>query len=608
MKQRRRQTRKERHRKWYQYKRLPNEKTSIRLLELLPGRWDDEIRCKLRVRTSRPFPPYEAISYCWYDANDKEAIFCNGKRLLIPRNLKNALHQLRSSTESRIMWADAICINQQNKKERGHQVMQMGTIFEEASIVLVWLGRGTGFSPQAAFDLVAFLETELSQLKPLSDSDGEDLDRIFREFPRQSWAELNELLDYEWFKRAWVVQEVGLATTALVVCGDAIIDWNTLANATSILLENQKPWRPFNLLTRDRTLWRISNMLDLKFQGFSGMSILRVLDRGRQSFASTDARDKVYAFLGHPAFREFCQRHQLESFVPIDYSIPHGDVYLDVASQLTKQQRPLEFLSYVSHGEDLNNSTEGFISWVPQWEYRHRESPVVLLRWSNRMRAGESSIARFEINERSLYIQGAVLDSLKYTYDLALHISKPGYKNWTAPVLDTCIEPYELAKAWNDLQKFLPEKSKDDIFRKLYNTITAGSAKKFRGREAEQLETLYLYMVTVGIPIKRNDILPGQSFFGGDFWRLRRATFPLFRRHFFVTEGGHMGLGPECMLPGDIICTFLGAYVPFVIRSHPQGGDKYWFVGECYLGDFMSGEAEAMLDRGDIREETFHLV
>lgn len=606
MKQRKRQTRKERQSKAYQYKRLPDEKTSIRLLELLPGRWDDEIRCNLHVRTSRPFPPYEAISYCWYDANDKDVILCNGKRLLIPWNLRYALHQLRSTTESRIMWADAICINQQNKKERGHQVVQMGTIFEEASTVLVWLGRGTGFSARSAFELIAFLETEFS-LHP-SDHDEEDLNRIFRKCPRKSWAELDELLCYEWFKRTWVVQEVGLAASALVVCGDATIDWNIFANVTSSLADHQKPWRQSKLLTGDRTLWRISNMLDLEFQDFSGMNILRVLDRGRESFASTDARDQVYAFLGRPAFREICQHHQRESFVRIDYSIPHGNVYLDVASQLTKQQDPLEFLSYVYHGKKLGNSTENFISWVPQWEYSARESPNILPCWSKRMWTGKFRIAQFGINERSFCIHGAVLDSLKYMYDLRVHASKPGFENWTAPVLDALIEPYELAKAWNDLPKALPDKSKENIFGELCDTITVGSAKKFRGGETEQLETLYLYMVAVGIPIKRNDIFPEQSFFGGDFWKLRLATSRIFRRHFFVTEGGHMGLGPECVLPGDMICTFFGGCRLFAIRPHPQGGGKYWFLGECYMRDIMNGEVEAMLDRGDIREETFHLV
>lgn len=608
MKKRTRQTRKRRRGRGYRYKHLPDEKASIRLLELLPGRWDDDIRCKLRVMTSRPFPSYEAISYCWYDANDKEAIFCNGKRLLIPWNLKNALRQLRSPTESRIMWADAICINQQNKKERGHQVMQMGTIFEEASTVLIWLGRSTGFSARSAFELITFLETELSLLENPSDSDEEDLNRIFSKFPRESWAEFDELLRYTWFERAWVVQEVGLATSALVVCGDATIDWDTLASAASGLLEYQKPWKKSKLLTQNRPLWRICNMLDLEFQHYSGMNILRVLDRGRESFASTDARDKVYAFLGHPAFREFCQQHQLESFVRIDYSIPHGNVYLDVASQLTKQQDPLEFLSYVCHGEDLDNSTEGFISWVPQWEYRRREPPVALLRWPEQKWTGGSRTAQFEINERSLCIQGAVLDSLRYTYDVRVHRTKPGYENWTIPVLDALIEPYELAKAWDDLQEALPDKSKENILRELCDTITAGSTDEFKSGEPEQLETLYLYMVTVGIHIKRDDVLPEKSCSSGDFWKLRTATAAIFGRHFFVTEGGRMGLGPECVLPGDIICAFFGARTPFIIRPHPQRGCKYWFVGECYMRDFMNGEVEAMLDRGDTREEMFHLV
>lgn len=39
------------------------------------------------------------------------------------------------------MWIDAICINQSNLKEKGHQVALMGRVFSDARRVVVWLGN-----------------------------------------------------------------------------------------------------------------------------------------------------------------------------------------------------------------------------------------------------------------------------------------------------------------------------------------------------------------------------------------------------------------------------------------------------------------------------------
>lgn len=55
-------------------------------------------------------------------------------------NLHLALHQLRNETSSRVIWADAVCINQSDVEERSEQVALMGEIFRRAYQVVVWLG------------------------------------------------------------------------------------------------------------------------------------------------------------------------------------------------------------------------------------------------------------------------------------------------------------------------------------------------------------------------------------------------------------------------------------------------------------------------------------
>jgi len=99
--------------------------TSIRILELLPGVEQDLIQCQLYNTGINEAPQYEALSYVWGSPIDKRAIACGGGRVNIPTNLRDLLQRLRSPFKVRRLWADAICINQYDSKEVGHQVMSI---------------------------------------------------------------------------------------------------------------------------------------------------------------------------------------------------------------------------------------------------------------------------------------------------------------------------------------------------------------------------------------------------------------------------------------------------------------------------------------------------
>ncbi|KAG4425042.1 hypothetical protein IFR04_001812 [Cadophora malorum] len=58
----------------------------------------------------------------------------------VRENLWQALFHLRVKDSNRVLWIDAICINQADEGERNHQVMQTGQSFSRASRVLAWLG------------------------------------------------------------------------------------------------------------------------------------------------------------------------------------------------------------------------------------------------------------------------------------------------------------------------------------------------------------------------------------------------------------------------------------------------------------------------------------
>src|SRR6266536_764396 len=55
-------------------------------------------------------------------------------------NLVSALRHLRLKDIARTMWVDAICIDQSNIDERGHQVALMTKIYSLAKCDLLWIG------------------------------------------------------------------------------------------------------------------------------------------------------------------------------------------------------------------------------------------------------------------------------------------------------------------------------------------------------------------------------------------------------------------------------------------------------------------------------------
>ncbi|KAL2168568.1 hypothetical protein VTG60DRAFT_7173 [Thermothelomyces hinnuleus] len=76
----------------------------------------------------------------WGDPSQKSPIQVNGHTLLIGKNLRSALLNLRLVDKARVIWADAIYINQEDADERAQQVGLMGDIYRRASRTVIWLG------------------------------------------------------------------------------------------------------------------------------------------------------------------------------------------------------------------------------------------------------------------------------------------------------------------------------------------------------------------------------------------------------------------------------------------------------------------------------------
>jgi hypothetical protein len=86
---------------------------------------------------------FQALSYCWGDHNLDQELKVNGCLLYATTSLATALASLQSHDHDVFLWADAICINQQDPVEKTAQVQLMRDIYQTASQVIIWLGPST---------------------------------------------------------------------------------------------------------------------------------------------------------------------------------------------------------------------------------------------------------------------------------------------------------------------------------------------------------------------------------------------------------------------------------------------------------------------------------
>ena len=121
------------------YKRLSaSREKRIQLFRLHPGHHGQPMTISLFVCSLYSCPDYKALSYTWGSANNPAIIQSDTSELFfMTRSLAGALFQLRYTNKHPILWADAVCINQDDKEEKGKQVEIIHHIYSRASQVLI---------------------------------------------------------------------------------------------------------------------------------------------------------------------------------------------------------------------------------------------------------------------------------------------------------------------------------------------------------------------------------------------------------------------------------------------------------------------------------------
>ncbi|PYH35845.1 HET domain-containing protein [Aspergillus neoniger CBS 115656] len=266
----------------FNYSKLQLGPNTTRLVRLLPSEKDDTpIRCELITyilpESTGKRHLYEALSYVW------------GSQTLV---------HLRDNQLERILWFDAICINQEDDDEKGEQIPLMRSIYAQADRVLVWLGEATQDDKNTLKNIHRLACGSLC---------GEDEDLL---------GACLRLLRRDWFQRTWVLQEVGVARCISILCGSMEIDgYIFCAGLASSRLSLPSFIYPVLHLIKDS---RLRPRYEIDPRGI--LTIGELIDMYRFHKA-TKLHDKIYSLLG------LCVENPAEVGLKPDYRLRWNEVF-----------------------------------------------------------------------------------------------------------------------------------------------------------------------------------------------------------------------------------------------------------------------------------------
>ena len=374
----------------YEYQPI-DPKDEMRILILLPPASPDEteLHCEIATANISDNPCYEAVSYCWGAEIFSETLHVADGILAITENLADGLRRFRFKDRVRRLWIDAVCINQHDDKEKGHQVALMAKIYKNAECVLVWLGEG---SPDAHAGLECIRQLANSAwkfgLQYNEPNGGELLTRVFEIQDKLAdkklgivtslvklaseldFVSIYAFLEQDWFKRLWIVQEFVLAPRVGIHNGQHVLSDIELSLAMVLIV----------LL--------ISTRRDIR-GGCLAMTITLTINRYYYHNHLPDTRSDFLSYLFEASTRQ-CKLDQdrvygllallpegTGSFLEIDYNLTAEEVYTQLALIYFRQGNIeiLEHVGGVLSGSQSTNSSakEGphgltrsmFPSWAP---------------------------------------------------------------------------------------------------------------------------------------------------------------------------------------------------------------------------------------------------
>jgi hypothetical protein len=404
----------------YRYDDLPQD-GHFRYLTLQPGIGEEPLQCSLHT-ASLAEEDFEAISYVWGSPTRDQEITCDGHTMKITRNLSEVLRRVRLPETPRRLWADSTCINQDNLKEKGHQVAIMGQIYRAAKRVLIYMGSDeNSHGPQ--------LCSLLDDVNKMIYDTCKRIDMSWNSFPFPGeddpilvdarWESMYHLLSEDWFSRGWVVREAAVAEDGQVIWGQSEFTWEQLMRTYIWLYRRAlRPYYAENLATQailshHYTFEEQNKSIVQAFcpeSSWRPQSLLAVLSRAKDLQLS-DPRDRIYAFT------ELSQEYDHRIAIRPDYTASHLKVYRQFAVQYIQSTTSTQILDFVTH--EIDTADFDLPSWIPRWD--NGKDPVGSLVLENGLPLS-SHIGHvckpLVIDDATLKIRGIVLDTVLYISDV----------------------------------------------------------------------------------------------------------------------------------------------------------------------------------------------
>ncbi|KAL2065792.1 hypothetical protein VTL71DRAFT_3462 [Oculimacula yallundae] len=607
----------------YTYTPLDPTKQEIRLITLHPNAsLDAPVTITLSSTSLLTNPSYEAISYVWGDPHITAPIALDGFSVEVTTNLETALRYMRLDSEIRILWVDAICINQKDDLEKNHQVGMMGDIYRSCTKCLAWLGEDVEGDGKETFEMLKVLAAGIDF--PFSDP---FLDcKNLLEHPRTRFICLYNVMQRAYWRRLWILQETVLPARAEYWCGRSIIDRNVWIGAKRPLAHLGEFRRGKSCGTCDDATYKFIHEPASMLTGKSSTStyqpsgIPSILYNTRHSLCENPL-DKVFAVLAlmRPADRS--------RFI-VDYkNTSLNRLSADVINVEATQYGTLSMLGLIDvlilEGKPKCPSWWPFPQWNTNprlaFQYNSESSQEHKLRQDIIFKACGSSEALLDlgsVEEGVLGVLSILVDTIESTQtwkDLENQLLSVPSMEQAGRRIDLHGEQEFTRGLQNDL-KHAQSVKQGRLLPALYvgggtignawwralvsDSITTENMSFKRAQESEEKMFWNVWTKLYSIPA---DGQPAVSEKGPED-RLMSALGRSTYRSIITTQKVYFGTAPISARPGDEVHIIGGSNWPLLLRKVSEATATspatYLCLGKCYLHGIMDGEvAENFVDR-----------
>jgi Heterokaryon incompatibility protein (HET) len=628
------------------YTTLPS-KYWFRLLVIEPGSEKSLLKCQLLpMELEKAKSRYEALSYCWglyaitptwWTSTKKksskfENIICNGSNVEISSNLGTALYHIRHPRPLRVIWADALCINQTSEEERAEQVTIMDSIYSNASRTLIWTGnsRNSG-NPESGLYRICQIVNTWDTSKPANfrffdpKSGRIRFHKPTTDLPKISESKLIQSLqvvfDSPWFHRRWVIQEVVLAKSVELLIGYFSISWTWVGLAAALLRTQYGHLITKSIRSESRIIRHAMNAYFM-FRLSPGYEIpaldieLLTLLRLASSFKNTNPLDTIYALRG---LIKNIRGIDLLDYLKVDYSLKEEQLLIKLTDLLIcSKKAPLDFLSdagtepiipqtmyWGGMKKEITTAT-----WIPRWVEKSR---TLLDLWAVDERFEASRGLQCErLVSRSpmhLAINGIFASTVMWRGDVlvfpfiengTIGKSRPAVRYILSLILSGAFKCSESTHLDGLISTRVLE-----VFARVLTAGRDSQSKRDTTKRANvsSFAALLLLILEPENTLEYSNLSAIAGNINPDKF-LQIAETLTVNRTLFVTMQGHLGLGPVEMKAGDKIYVFGGASMPFVLRkvaSEDISNNLYKLIGECYIDGIMDGETvDAMKEKQNL--------